>query len=150
MAGRATRPSRVAEGVRKVAVDSSVIFAILKGEADASAWVELLIQERTAGTQLVACDVVWAEVSTLFPDPAKMNATMEKLEISLDPIMRNSAFAAGEIFRKYRDNGGPREHLIPDFLIGAHASHQADAIMAADRGYLRKYFADLTRLGPTA
>ena len=33
-----------------------------------------------------------------------------------------------------------REHLVPDFLIGAHAQRQADQIAAIDRGYLRRYF----------
>jgi len=36
--------------------------------------------------------------------------------------------------------------LIPDFLIGAHASVDCDRLAAADRGYLRRYFSDLELL----
>jgi predicted nucleic acid-binding protein len=38
--------------------------------------------------------------------------------------------------------------LIPDFLIAAHASVQADRLAALDRGYLRTYFPDLRILSP--
>lgn len=56
---------------------------------------------------------------------------------------------AGKIFRQYRRDGGPREHLVPDFLIGAHARRQADRIAAIDRGYLRRYFPGLKVVRPT-
>jgi hypothetical protein len=48
---------------------------------------------------------------------------------------------------RYRRNGGPRLNLIPDFLIAAHASVQADRLAALDRGYIRTYFPSLALLG---
>lgn len=50
------------------------------------------------------------------------------------------------MFRAYRDAGGPREYPIPDFLIAAHAQTQTNRLAAIDRGYLRRYFADLPLL----
>lgn len=51
-------------------------------------------------------------------------------------------------FRAYRKTGGPREHMIPDFLIAAHAEVQANRLAAVGRGYLRPYFSNLTALRP--
>jgi len=64
------------------------------------------------------------------------------------PASLDSARLAGRIFRDYRRKGGPREHSIPDFLIGAHAQRQADQIAAIDRVYLRRYFPRLRVIKP--
>ena len=129
------------------AVDTSVLVAIAKGEAAAHRWTDLLAAARADG-DLVICDVVAAEFFALLLDEQKFQQSLSGLGIVFSPAALDAARLAGRIFRDYRKQGGPREHLIPDFLIGAHARQQADQIAAIDRGYLRRYFPRLRIVRP--
>jgi len=129
------------------AVDTSVLIAIAKGEADAEAWVELLIVARAEG-ELVVCDVVAAEFFAAIMDATKFRRILRDLGIVFSSTSFAAAQLAGRIFKNYRRQGGPREHLVPDFLIGAHATEHADRIAAIDRGYLRRYFPNLRVMPP--
>jgi predicted nucleic acid-binding protein len=129
------------------AVDTSVLIAIAKGEGDAEAWIDLLIAARSEG-ELAICDVAAAEYYAVLLDAGKFRRSLRDLGIVFSPTSLAAAQLAGRIFRDYRRQGGPREHLVPDFLIGAHASEQAHRIAAIDRGYLRRYFPNLTVLRP--
>jgi predicted nucleic acid-binding protein len=129
------------------AVDTSVLIAITKGEPGADEWTSLLARAQADG-DLVVCDVVAAEFFALLMDRAKFERTFGGLGIAFSPTSMDSAQLAGRLFRQYRRQGGPRERLVPDFLIGAHAQRQADQIAAIDRGYLRRYFPRLKVLRP--
>ncbi len=132
----------------KTAVDSSALLAIFKSEPTASSWMDTLIAARRAGT-LVIGDVVYAEVASLFATRADLDDALDKLGIAYEVTTPEASFLAGQTFRAYRLEGGPREHLIPDFLIAAQAQKQADRLAAIDRGYLRRYFSSLTVLSIT-
>ncbi len=129
------------------ALDSSALLAVFCGEASAHRWLNLLIEARRQGP-LVVCDVVYAEVAPLFRGESELRATLDQLGAAFETTSPQAAFRAGEIFRAYRAAGGQRTHLIPDFLIAAHALLHADRLAASDRGYLRGYYPDLKLLQP--
>jgi len=129
------------------AVDSSALISIIAGEADAADWVRTLAQARAEGA-LVCCEVVYAEVGAGLSSQEELDRILNALGIQFDAAQSGAAWQAGQIFRQYRQQGGPRDHLIPDFLVGAHAQTQSDRLAAKDRGYLRRYFPSLSLLQP--
>ena len=129
------------------AVDTSALVAIVKAEPRADEWTDLLARAQADG-DLVVCDVVAAELFALLMDRITFERTLVGLGLTFSPTSLEAAQLAGRIFREYRRAGGPREHLVPGFLIGAHADRQAHRIVALDRGYLRPYFPRLQVLRP--
>ena len=126
----------------KLAVDSSVLLAIFNKEPGAEDWLEALIDARRHG-RLAICEVVYAELAQVLPSQSELGAVLKKLGIQFDAIQAEAAWLARQTFKAYRLAGGPREHIVPDFLIAAHARVQADRLAAIDRGYIRRYFPDL-------
>jgi predicted nucleic acid-binding protein len=127
------------------AFDSSVIWAIVNREAREAEWRATLEKAAEEGA-LVACRIGFAELAPAGPDLAGLAAKLGKLGIAYDNIILESAHLAGTIFKRYRVAGGPRQHHIPDFLIAAHATVQADRLAAIDRGHLRSWFPNLQLL----
>lgn len=129
----------------RTGIDSSVLILIQRREAGWEFWRDRLSQAATEGPLLI-CPVAFAECSIGYPSTQIALGQLESIQIHYDPILPESAHLAGQTFLRYRRDGGPRAHLIPDFLIAAHASLQADRLAAVDRGYLRRYFSTLPLL----
>ncbi len=122
-----------------LAIDTSTLLAIFKGEPTADAWMEMIVGLAPSAA-LVANEIVWAETAPFFSSLRELRGRMDDLGVAYDAISEQSAYSAGQIFSAYRRAGGPRDHLIPDFLVASHALHQTDGLIAADRGYFRRYF----------
>ena len=129
------------------AVDSSVLFAIFNEEDGWEAWNELLRTALSEG-QLLACPVVFAEIAMGFPSDIICRQALLSLGIEFSSFSPYSAWLAGKTYANYRRRGGPRTHMIPDFLIAAHAATEAGRLAAIDRGYIRPFFTNLEVLRP--
>ena len=111
------------------AIDSSVLWAILRKEPGFERWESLLLQASREG-QLVICPITFAELAPSAPNDTALVGFLDALSIRYDDITPAAAFASGQIFKLYRKAGGPRQHLVPDFVIAAHALFQADRLAA--------------------
>lgn len=129
------------------AVDSSVLWAIFKGEPAGGAWLEKLIELRGQG-ELPVCEIVWAETRPAFASAQTHAAAMDQLGVTFSALDATAAALAGELFNRYRRAGGARQRILPDFLIGAHALSLGVPIASDDEGFFRKYFHGLTVLKP--
>jgi hypothetical protein len=99
---------------------------------------------------LLACDVVWAEVRAHFLSDESFGEAVTLLGVRFDPISSDAARLAGRLWREHRvKNPPPRGRLIPDFLVGAHARLQSDALLSRDRGFYRRYFSGLRVIDPS-
>ena len=131
------------------AVDSSVIYDLMLDDPTFyEPSNEALSQAHYSGS-VVACGVVWAEVAGRFGEPAAAEAYFDELGIQYQALNRQTALAAGTLWSNYRRAGGVRQRIIADFLVGAHALHQADRLLTRDRGFYRAYFGELEIFDPT-
>ena len=131
----------------KSAVDSSLLFDIVKG-APGAATAQTALEAALARGSLCVCAVVVAELGRYFDQEQDLRDFLAACQIDHDPLSMDTALEAARIMRGYARNKGPRERVAPDFLIGAHALTQADALLTTDAGFFRHYFEGLSVVSP--
>lgn len=132
-----------------IAVDSSVLIDLLGDDTSAEAATAAVRDALHLGP-VVLCDVVLAEVCTAFQRGSEVLPYLEGAGLGYLPIEAKSALRAGEMQRRYRQRGGARQRTVPDFLVGAHALLQCDALISRDAGFFRDYFKGLKVIEPQA
>jgi predicted nucleic acid-binding protein len=131
------------------AVDTSVLLDVFIDDPTFRKRSLAALRQSLADGQLVACEIVWAEIAAAFADPAVAQRALEAIPVTFSEIDMQSAARAGAAWRAYRQRGGTRERIISDFLIGAHAVRRADRLLTRDRGFHRLAFKELKILDPT-
>ena len=131
------------------AVDTSVLLDIFFDEPTFRPLSLAAIRACLVDGPVVACDVVWAEVRAVFGDDDAAARALAGFPVMFSAIDARTASRAGAAWGVYRRAGGPRERVIADFLVGAHAVEQADRLLTRDRGFHRMAFADLSIVDPS-
>ena len=130
-----------------IAVDTSALLSIFKGESEGEAWLDLL-HTLSRTKSLIVSTIVLGEIRSFFPSDTTCMKAIQSLDLQVSDLDKDSSLLAGKIFREYRAKGGPRTTILTDFLVAAHAATQADALATWDRGYLRTYFPKVRLIQP--
>ena len=125
------------------AVDTNVLLDVFLNDRVFGAPSAERLRTCLAEGTLVACDIVWTETASAFPEAGDFLKAMHTLGVHYSEVKTEAAMLAATAWRTYREAGGKRTRLAADFLIGAHAKVQCDRLLTRDRGVYRSYFPGL-------
>jgi predicted nucleic acid-binding protein len=132
------------------AVDSSVLLDVLTGDPRFEEASARALGQAMAAGDVVICDAVVAEVQTMLDTRDTAMESLALMGIRYLATTEAAAVRAGHMQRRYRDRGGRRQRVVADFLIGAHAMMQCNALITRDDGFYRDYFKGLKVIVPKA
>ena len=131
-----------------IALDSSVLVDVLIEDRRFATASEASINEALSLDDVVVCDAVVAEVQAMLDTSIDLMEVLGTLGVRYDSTAEKAAVRAGHMNRRFRSRGGRRERVVADFLIGAHALLQCDALITRDGGFFRDYFKGLKVIVP--
>lgn len=132
-----------------IATDSSVLIDLIGG-GEASMAATAAVRQALHIGPVVLCEVALAELCTSLKGGSEVLQHLEDVGIAYNAMEPKAALRAGEMQRRYRQRGGNRSRTVADFLIGAHAMMQCDALITRDAGFYRDYFKGLKVIVPKA
>lgn len=131
-----------------IAIDSNVLLDILIGDAQHAEASETCVGDALAYDEVVVCEAVVAEAQSLIDTSANLMELLAPLGIRFEPLSEAAAMRAGHMNRRFRSRGGRRDRVVADFLVGAHAMLQCEALVTRDAGFFRDYFKGLKVIVP--
>ena len=129
-------------------VDTNVLFDVLYDDPAWAEWSTLQLEAAALRGAVAINDIVYAELSVRFGTIEALNETVADMGLVMAPMPRSALFMAGKVFERYRARGGVRTSILPDFMIGAHATVLDVPLLSRDTRRYRTSFPRLVLVTP--
>ena len=131
-----------------ILVDSNIILDLLDNDPQWCPWSASQMQRYTQLDRMAINPIVYAEISPRHRSQAKVDELLKELRLDFADIPRSAAFLAGKAYAYYRQRGGTRPNVLPDFFIGAHATALNCLILTRDSRRYATYFPTVRLITP--
>ncbi|TIU25220.1 MAG: type II toxin-antitoxin system VapC family toxin [Mesorhizobium sp.] len=129
-------------------VDTNVLIDVAVRDPVWLKWSRPKIETARKQGSLIINQIIYAEFSMRYETIEDVDDVLPEDEYRREGLPFEAAFAASRAFLIYRRQGGPREKVMPDFLIGAHAVIRGYPILTRDPAGFRNYFPDVELIAP--
>ena len=133
-----------------ISVDTSVLIDILTNDLTHAERSVLRLQDAMERDDVVICEAVLAELASRVEPEDELLDALAEMGINFSAMNEQAAARAGFMQRRYRKRGGTRDRVVADFLVGAHALLQCNALITRDDIFFRDYFKGLKIVNPAA
>lgn len=122
-----------------ILVDTNVFVDVIHQDP---IWLDWSLRElsKAKSQQIVTNFVVYAELHTHNTAGPHIDAFLQKLGVQVLDLTRPAAQLAAIAFRSYRQRGGTKTGVLPDFFIGAHVQAEGYRLLTRDAGRYTSYF----------
>ena len=129
-------------------VDSNVLLDVFSRTQDWWQWSLRQLEYAALQGPLLINDVIYAETSIRFQAIQEFDEALSEAGVTMMPIPKAALFLAGKVFTRYRNAGGTRSGVLPDFFIGAHAQVGQLPLLTRDVRRYRSYFPTMNLIAP--
>jgi predicted nucleic acid-binding protein len=130
-------------------VDSSVLLDVFTGDPEWGDWSQTHLTQAAQRGALILNAVVLAEIAPRFERVETLRSTLPSMAV-IEEIPFAAAFLAGHAHAGYRQAGGAREAILPDFLIGAHAAVTGRPLLTRDPRRVATHIPGANLITPTS
>ena len=130
-----------------ILVDTNVFVDVIHRDP---IWLDWSLRELSKAKQntILTNFVVYAELHTHDTAGPHIDAFLEKLGVQVMDLSRPAAQLAAQAFKAYRQRGGTKSGVLPDFFIGAHAQADGFKLLTRDAGRYKTYFPKIKLICP--
>ena len=129
-------------------VDTNVILDVVQNDPAWAQWSQAQLDAASLRSALLINPIIYAELSIAYRRIEDLEGMLSKGGLRVEQIPREALFLAGKAFMRYREQGGAKGGVLPDFFIGAHAAVAGIPLLTRDARRYRSYFPKLELLSP--
>jgi len=131
-----------------ILVDANVVLDLVTADQTWGPWSAARLSEAVRKGGAFVNNIVFAEISVRYENEAAVESALALLELQLRPMTTRGLFLAGKAFSAYRQQGGTRTGVSPDFFIGAQAADEQVPVLTRDTKRFRTYFPEVRLISP--
>ncbi len=128
-------------------VDSSVLLDVFTEDPRWLQWSQTELTAAATRGLLVLNAIVLAEIAPRFSRVEALRDALPSMVV-IEEIPLDASFLAGHAHSTYRQAGGKREAILPDFLIGAHAAVTRRPLLTRDPRRVATYIPGAELIAP--
>lgn len=129
-------------------VDSNVLLDLLTADRTWASWSASALESATADGALLINDIVYAELAVGFSTIESLDRFVSDVDLRIVPMQRAALYLAAKTHLRYRQSGGTRTSVLPDFFIGAQAAVSSVRLLTRDARRFRTYFPTVDLFSP--